>query len=226
MSKANMKSKHGSRVRDNIEEEFSVLAAVTLAAGANNVAMNPSLASRLSALADAYEFYRLRKLKFRVHPNGTQSNMVAAVFQAGVVDTAPTTVLQCSEGVNSTFNGSRATVPSAWCEVAPEDLKGAFPWYKSVQGTPDTSEEIVGYIYLAGSTTESISLEVRGVMEFKQSIAPANTPMEVELRARLRQERQAAAATREREVLLKALSPPSVRQGFFPPSASLKPTGA
>jgi hypothetical protein len=212
-----------NRGQDSIAEEFSAYISAALVAGANNLALNPAVTSRLAAIGDTYEFYRLKALKFRLHPNGTQTSVAGAAWQAGVIDTAPATVAQLAEGVNNTLLGSRATVPSAWCQVPRKDLAGAFPWYKSVQGTPDVSEEIVGYIFLTGTTTEAYNLEVRGVMEFKQAIAPANTPMEIELRSRLRMERQQAQAAKEREALMKVLTPlPSVRPGFYPAATGIQ----
>ncbi len=191
---------------DTATIEFSAYAQVTLVSGANNLALNPANYTRLSSIGDAYEFYRLKRLKFRIHPGSSLGSDQVVAFLAGVIDTPPSTVAQASEVVNSTILALSATVPSSWVDVPEMDLRGSFPWYKTVQGTSDTAEEVVGYLFCTGGTTNIVKLEIRGQFEFKEAVAPANTPLAIELRKKIREERARLASEKERENLLKVIS--------------------
>ncbi len=90
--------------------------------------------------------------------------------------------------------------------VSKEDLAGPLPWYKTIPGTAGATEEAPGVVCLSGSGTEPFTLEMRGVMEFKTSVATGNTPSAVKLAAMRRQERQDLADRRERDKLVKVLS--------------------
>ncbi len=196
-----------TRSNDSIVEHFHGLATVALVAGANNLAFNPAVTTRLASIGDAYQLYRLVRLRFRLQlPDSAPTAAQAAAWATGIVDTPPTTAAQAMEIVNSCYLSIRSTVPSQWVEVPPTDLRGPFPWYKTVQGTPDTSEEIVGYVFLTGSGTNSVLLEFEGDMQFKEGIAPANTPAAVELRRRLREEQAQRLVAKERANVLALIS--------------------
>jgi len=192
------------RSRDQIVERFSQLASITLVAGANNNAVNPAFTSRLATIGDSYQYYRLRSLKFRIHPSASTSS-AAVSWMAGVVDTPPSTNQQNCEIYNHTFQADDATVPSSWCSVSREDLAGGLSWYKTIQGSADSSEEIVGYLFFTGSGTNTVLCEVFGEMEFKEAIAPANTPAALEVLKRLREMRIEEHRVREQKSLLKVL---------------------
>ncbi len=196
-----------SRKSDSVSEHFHGLVSVALVAGANNLAMNPAVTTRLASIADAYQLYRLRRLRFRLQPqDSAPAAAQSASWQTGIVDTPPSTVATNMECINSAYLSVRAIQPTGWVDVPPADLQGPFPWYKTVQGTPDTSEEIVGYVFLTGSGTNSVAVEFDGVMEFKEAIAPANTPAAVEARRKLRQEQLSMALRRERAAVLSLLT--------------------
>ncbi len=76
-------------------------------------------------------------------------------------------------------------------------LAGYQPWYKTVVGTPDPSAEVQGTIYINGTSTDSYSLELRGVYEFKNPVNAGSTP------ALIRE----ALLRRERERLMSILDP-------------------
>jgi hypothetical protein len=93
--------------------------------------------------------------------------------------------------------------------VPKSDLSGPFPWYKTIAGGPDASEEAPGALYVLGTTTDPMLVELFGEFEFKASIATNNTPAAVALREELRAFRQSRIDLRERERVLKALAKPS-----------------
>ncbi len=152
-------------------------AATQLASGAGTVVCNPAgLSIHLATLADTYELYRIKELEFRLHPNSTRTAAQVAAYYPGVVDTPPSTAGTIAENLNRVVLGSTSTVPTNWCKVDPPALQGYLPWYKTIAGTLDSSEEIQGYIFLVGTGTEVYSLELRGICEFKNPVATGNTP--------------------------------------------------
>jgi hypothetical protein len=90
--------------------------------------------------------------------------------------------------------------------VSKAELAGPFPWYKTIAGGPDPSEEAPGALYVLGTTTDPMLVELFGEFEFKASIATNNTPAAVALREELRAFRMLRTEQRERERVMKALS--------------------
>jgi hypothetical protein len=109
--------------------------------------------------------------------------------------------------------GGRQTTPTQWVTPSASELAGPLPWYKTIPGAADTTEEYPGYLCIAGTTTEAILAEVQGVFEFKGAVATANTPAALKLREELRQVRRAARERVERQRLLAALSASSSTPG-------------
>jgi hypothetical protein len=109
------------------------------------------------------------------------------------------------------------TVPTGWVKVPKADCSGPLPWYKSVLGGADTTEEIPGYLVMAGTGTESVHVELEGLFEFKTAVATGNTPVEVALRSKLREQRAQAAAVVARRRLLAVLGTPDL-----PPPTSVE----
>jgi hypothetical protein len=68
------------------------------------------------------------------------------------------------------------SVPGNWVNVPPRALEGMQEWYKTVAGTPDVGQEVLGVIQLVGTLTETISVEVAGRFEFCAPIEASNTP--------------------------------------------------
>jgi hypothetical protein len=140
------------------------------------------------------------------------SNAMAAGFVGGVQDSPPATIAQTTELLSSCIQSSFSTVPTEWVRVTKSEMAGPIPWYKTVQGTADSTEESPGQIVITGNGTDSFLIEYRGVFVFKTSLATANTPAALALRQRMREERQRAVQTAERTDLLRVL-------GSQPPSA-------
>lgn len=187
---------------------FHVVSAFPLVAGVQNIATIPGgLSARAGAVADTWAHYRIKKLKFRLHPTEAAGLAQAAGFCGGVQDTQPATILQIGELIPSTVLAGDTTHPTEWVNVPRQDLAGPLPWYKTVAGAADPTEEQPGIICIAGTGTDAVLFEARGVYEFKTSVNTANTPAEMALRAELRAARLARMREVERAKLLTVLSP-------------------
>ncbi len=139
---------------------------------------NATLGDRVVNVANAFELYRLNKLKFRLHVSPATS--VMAAFLPEFADTAPANFSQISEILDSCFQSSAMTMPCDWVSVHLPNLRGPLPWYKSIGGAPDSWDETAGTIYLAdstGSSSAAFVMEIVGEYEFKGPADPANTPM-------------------------------------------------
>jgi len=194
---------------------FHYLYQQALVAGVASATANPSgLSPRALVEADTWMHFRLTQLQFRIHPSAAASGAAQlAGFVGGVQDTPPGTILAVAELLPSTVLGSRATSPSAWVRVPKSELAGPIPWYKTITGTADATEEYPGQLIFVGTGTETITVETRGVFEFKGSVATANTPAALKLREELRELRQSRAHEAERLRLLSVLGRSTGKQG-------------
>lgn len=185
---------------------FHTIINSALNVGAFNVLLSPNgtLTPRGLIEADAWAHFRVKMLHFRLTPI-TRVSFQACGYVGGVQDTLPTTVSQAGELLPSVAFGQAQTVPSEWVKVSAQDLAGPLPWYKTIPGTADPTEESPGVLVVVGSASDAFSLEVRGIFEFKTSVATGNTPAAIAARARLREERIKVAMATERDVLLRIL---------------------
>ncbi len=190
------------RNHDGAVVPFHYVLVSALVAGTQNFTVGPNgnVSPRMSAEADTWAHYRIRKFKFRLHPDpsAAQSNAVAAGFCGGIQDTPPATIAAVTELVPSAYLAGGTSVPTEWVEVSQSELAGPLPWYKSIPGTADATEEYPGSISICGTGTDTYSLEMRGVFEFKTAVATANTPEELKLREALRQLAMDRVRARER----------------------------
>ncbi len=183
--------------KDSCRIPFHVFQNAALVSGANNFTLNPvALSGRLSTEADAWALFRVVALRFRLHPISNTNAAQAAGFLGGVSDTNPTTIAQISELVSSCILTANNTHPTEWVVVPQQDLAGPLPWYKTIAGASVYEESFPGVLYIAGSTTNAFGLEVRGIYEFRQAVAAANTPAALQARQLLRLERERATAMR------------------------------
>jgi len=171
------------------------------------------------AIADAYVYFRYKKFMFRSHP---ANNTAMAMGFVPVVDGNPASVGQVMELLSSTFAEPSVTKPGEWVNVRKEELAGPFPWYKTVDGTPDVTEEYPGSVILRGTGADPFTIEFRCVVELKEGVATANTPQELELVRRRREMRVAAVVNTQRKGLIEALKPvPVPAVAMTPPSQAL-----
>jgi len=203
------KGRKGGVGKDSCLMPFHSISTGALAAGVVSFPLAPLAFSRVTLEADVWAYFRVRKLQFRLLPTSPSTVNMAAGYIGGVQDTTPATLLQVVELLSSCVKGVGQTVPSNWCRPSRSELAGVFPWYKTVLGTADPTEEAPGVICIVGTGTESYSVEYRGVFEFKTAVNASNTPMSLKYRALMRAERQQIDAAKQRDAILKVLAIPA-----------------
>ncbi len=182
-----------------------------------NVQPSSNFGTRVVVEADVWAHFRVKNLKFRLHPSAG-SGSAAAGFVGGVQDTLPGTLAQVSELLPSVFTSTDSTVPTEWALPTRQELAGALPWYKSVPGSADATEESVGSMCVwTSGATDVFYLEMRGVFEFKTSVSTGNTPAQLARVMAERDERREASRARQRDLLLEVLAAP---QRSSPPQAA------
>ncbi len=182
---------------------------VALVAGAGVISVSPNstLSTRSSVEADAWAHFRVRSFAVRLHPPASSvTNPQAIGYVGGVQDTPPSTLSQIMELLPSTVISQETTVPTEWVRPSKADLAGAFPWYKTQNGAADLTETAPGQMVYAGTSTDTVFIEVRGVFEFKTAVSTGNTPLEARLALECRLAREATARARARVQLLSILS--------------------
>lgn len=186
--------------------------ATTGGTGANGFPLDASTApigTRVQLIADEFELYRFTSLKFRIV--GVQTPGTGAVYLMsylpGVVDATPqfanmneipqTCYFYTGAGV------ATQTVPSDWCIVPRNVLKGSLEWYKTAKGAATDWDEQQGTFRLSTDTVAagSVWFEMRGVCELMGAADPGSTPAERVLRRQL--------AERDRLLKLLALQGPA-----------------
>ncbi len=202
---------------------FHYVVNTTFTAGVLSMTLAPALFPRVQLEADVWAHFRVRKLSFRLLPTSPSTVAQALGFVGGIEDTPPSTFQQVTELIPSTIKGVGQTVPSPWVHVPKRDLAGPFPWYKTVPGTADSTEESPGQCIAVGTGTEAVTVEFKGVIEFKTSLNSANTPLAVRLREMIRKERQAFVLEAEKNRLLKVMAGSSVLKEEKPTGGKLDP---
>ncbi len=181
----------------------------TLTAGVATAQLSPSglasLSTRLLAMADEFAHFRVEAFKFRLHPQSGTGTQVA-YYLGGVQDSPPVTVSPAAEVMSSVVRSQTTTVPTEWRRASASELRGALPWYKSVNGAADTTEETPGTLTVVGTGSDSFLLEAFIGVTFKTAVAPANTPVEIEARRAIREARLQAAIALERRALTRVLT--------------------
>lgn len=185
---------------------FHISLSGAFAAGLFSFNVSPALSNRLLIEADTWAHFRVRAFSFRMLPTSPITVAHAAGYVGGIQDTPPATYLQVSELIPSCVKGVGQTIPTPWVRVSRADLAGPFPWYKTIPGTADPTEEAPGAVIVVGTGTEAYNIELKGKFEFKTAVNSGNTPAAIELRRRVREEKIQAYRVREREILLKILA--------------------
>ncbi len=203
-----------ARKGDNTVVPIHALLQTTLGGGGTfGTGLNPNLlgtlcSQRLLVESDAWAHYRILDFKFRIHRD-VCTGLQAVGVVGGVQDTNPGTVQQIMELLPSTVMLANYTKPSDWITVSKSELAGPLPWYKTVPGTADTTEEYPAALMMFGPATDVIDVEIIARYEFKTSVSPANTPEEAQLVARLREIRKQQAIRTEKSRLLQVLTGPT-----------------
>lgn len=205
--------------KDSCKVPFHCLNQSALAGGVGTITVGPnaSFGTRLLAAGDEWAHFRVLSLRFRLHPVTSAAAVgdQAAGFVGGVQDSPPGSIAAVMELLPSIFlSGSEAagqmstTTPTTWVSVSRQDLAGPLPWYKTIPGTADATEEAPGVLSVVGTGTNTFNLEIRGVFEFKTAVSTANTPAEVTLRRLIREERRLDIANRAKLRMLGLLGSP------------------
>jgi len=200
------KGRKGGGRQDSCLLPFHYAQTGSLVSGIVGINLTPAAFPRVALEADVWAHFRIRKLAFRLMPTSPSTVAQAGGYVGGAQDSNPATFTQVSELIPSTVKGVGQTVPTAWVHPTRSELAGCFPWYKTVAGTADVTEEVPGAIVIVGTGTEAYSIEFKGVFEFKTGVNAANTPLEKELRDLVRRERVNIAQRIERDAILKILS--------------------
>ncbi len=182
----------------------------SLTAGLVAAIANPNaIGGRLLTEADGWTLFRFKSLSFRLIRIGTVTSYQVASYVPGVQDTNPASLAQNAEILSSCVLGGVDTRPTPWVHISKAELSGQLTWYKSIPGTASSTEEEPGTFVVAGTGTDPYLLELRGVVQFKGSIATGNTPEELEHLRALRSIRVARARAAERQKVLNLLSAPA-----------------
>lgn len=202
----NKRGRKGAR-GDSCLVPFHTLSTSPLTAGSLAVLLAPVafISPRALTEADAWAHFRVPRLRFRLHPGTLNALNQAAGYVGGVQDAPPATIAQVMELLPSVYLADELTIPTNWVRVSQTDLSGPFPWYKTLAGAADVTEEAPGQIVFGGTGTDVVTIEFEGVFEFKTAVAAGNTPLSLKLREQLRQERLAGERSRERTTLLQIL---------------------
>jgi hypothetical protein len=176
--------------KDSSVYPFHGIATAALTAGVYNFVVSPSAMSniipRVLVEADTWAHFRMNSFRFRILRTGTVASVLAYGYAGGVQDSPPGTIGQIGELLSSSVLAGTNTVPGDWVRVSKTELAGPLPWYKTIPGTADPTEEAPGVVIVAGTGTEGFCIEVMGVIEFKIALSTINTPEAVFLRDRLR----------------------------------------
>jgi hypothetical protein len=216
--------------KDSVSVPFhgmTLIATSALTAIAYN--FNPTVLSaslgitRPLQIADNYAQFRVDKLAFRVHPMAAEANgYLAFGYVGGVQDTFPATLAAIGELISSNVLGASEQVPTGWVKPTKQELAGPFPWYHSVVGTMDATEESPGTLVFYPQSTGSFMFEIKGVLTFKISVGGGNTPAQLKLMKELRELRAAKAAEDERARLVRVLGGQPV---IVPPNTTIGSPG-
>jgi len=142
--------------------------------------VTPMNFGRPAVIVDNFDEYRLKRLKFRIYPNGTPlvATVSTATFFPTVVTTAP-------NFLNSYDNPTVVTLlptdvaPTPWRVVSKADLQGLQPWYKSENASTATPDTLPGQFYITcnnAASTQVINCEFDGVFQFRGETNAASTP--------------------------------------------------
>jgi len=201
------KFKIGSR-SDSIVLEFHSYLTGSLGAAGTVINANPTgITGPILTEADAWGLFKLLALEFRLIRSAAVATTQVGSYTATIQDTNPGTLTQGLQVIPTTVLAGAATEPSTWCRVSPQDLAGAFPWYKAIPGAADPTEETPGQIIVNGTTSDLYQIEIRGVCKFKGAVSGGNTPEELQARMVLRNCRVQREKETARRAIMRVLQP-------------------
>jgi len=175
--------RRGSSVTTTVQ--FHGLNLITLAGaiGSQPLASNSAaLSDRFSAIADAFDEFRVIALKYRMRGDtSTVTNASGMAYYPGVISgTQPNTLNVLGENPYVSLRFSDDDVVLPWVSVPRGVLAGEQPWYKSQKATITADDSIPGTLYFVGVGTDTLQYEVQFTVQFRGESDTANTPLNPE----------------------------------------------
>jgi len=168
-------------------EKFRGNFAVTLTSSANTVSISLipviSGSTRLTAMSDAFMFYRFTRVHWIPVSWGTEAPTSATVnpfvlgYSVGLPTASPTSVGDISELTPSVHWSPHSTANRAAClRLQRADLRSNVNWWKTRSAVPDQEFEIQGILYQSTpGATDPVIYRVEYEIEFKDFVPTAIT---------------------------------------------------
>jgi len=124
----------------------------------------------LDNTATNFDLFRVVQLRYRIFPMDPTDtvNQVAAFVPD--IDVQTQTVAALSESTLSTIQTPFCGVASRWVNVPRASLKGMLDWYKCTADAGAAEFESQGLIIISGGLSDQVTLEVEGIVEFKNPV--------------------------------------------------------
>jgi len=192
------------RKNEVVTVPFHFFNSAALVAGSQSTVIRPdSFGTSLSSISDGFSLYRVLKFEFKIL---SVTSTAAVGVITSVPNTLPATVASVSELCDSTVHlGPLQFVWSEWVTVNTKVIAGPLPWYHTRAGTFDLTESVCATLVFAGSGTNVVNIMYRGVFQFDDPVPTSATPAQVALRIKVREEQDAIALSKSRDVLLRIL---------------------
>jgi len=173
----------GRSSKVTITVDFHALNLITLAAA---IAVQPlssssaALSDRFSAIADAFDEFRIIKCKYRMRGDtSTVTNAAGMAFYPGVISgTQPNTLTVLGENPYMSVRFSDDDVLLPWVNIPRGVLAGEQPWYKSQKATITADDSIPGQLQFVGVGTDTLQYEIQFTAQFRGESDTANTPLD------------------------------------------------
>lgn len=210
------KSRNSFNQLDTVRVHVRHYVEAALSASAATIQVSPAMCAQSAQYADAFQMYKVTKLRFRLYRVGTTGTTQAAVYLPGVTDNPPSTISTVGTIPHAAILPLTATVPTRWSVVNSKDLQSYMSWYKTIVGSPSADAEIQGNIFIRGNGTDQYAIEIDAIFVFRDSVPTGVTP----------QERGRIETLKEKERLLRILACPSPAPASTPGiSQTMVPSG-
>ncbi len=165
--------------------------AVSTGAGAFNlttIQLTPAIDSRLSGIADYFQLYRFKKVRFTFHPSipgPSVANTNGSVgYNPRIPNTVPASHTEIMTLTKSAYSGYGKSIDTR-LDLPAKILLGDSPlnWYQTKAGTEADQFEVQGVLFVGvaqSTTTGSMQYTIDGICEFKSRSAAAQTPLRVQ----------------------------------------------
>lgn len=138
-----------------------------------SITPNSGLLSGLNEVADQFDLFRCSELEYRIHPMDPTDTTLQVLSFYPDVDIQTQTPAQASESPLAAVQTPFSGVPSQWIRVPRSQLKGMLDWYKCTADAGAAEFESQGLIQLVGGLSDVMTIEVRGVILFKNPVSSA-----------------------------------------------------